>query len=216
MIVLSHYLEKKPNLRIVGFAGPGDPLFNEETFETIELVRDSFPEMRLCLSTNGILLEKNVKRLEKLEVSTISVSMSSIRPTTASKIYEWAFIDGKISSGFEMAKDIIDRQVRGIVSAKGAGIHVKVNTILIPKLNSVEVVELAATLANLGVDLQNILPLVPLDCMSSMIPPTFPQLLQARKDAGVYLKQFVHCHQCRSDVVGIPGKDDVLDLGYLI
>ena len=41
------------DIRIVGIAGPGEPLFNEETFETIALVREAFPSMHICLSTTG-------------------------------------------------------------------------------------------------------------------------------------------------------------------
>jgi nitrogen fixation protein NifB len=47
-------------LKVVGIAGPGDPLANPRTFETFRLVREAFPEMTLCLSTNGLLLPDNI------------------------------------------------------------------------------------------------------------------------------------------------------------
>ena len=46
-----------PELSVVGIAGPGDPLANPgPTFETMELVRRAAPDLRLCLSTNGLAL----------------------------------------------------------------------------------------------------------------------------------------------------------------
>jgi nitrogen fixation protein NifB len=49
-------LQGGPQLKVVGIAGPGDPLANPKTFETFEKVRAAFPEMSLCLSTNGLRL----------------------------------------------------------------------------------------------------------------------------------------------------------------
>ncbi|MEI8356029.1 MAG: nitrogen fixation protein NifB, partial [Deltaproteobacteria bacterium] len=43
-----------PIIKVVGIAGPGDPLFNEETFETFAMVKSEFPHLMLCLSTNGL------------------------------------------------------------------------------------------------------------------------------------------------------------------
>ncbi len=50
-------------LKVVGIAGPGDPLANPKTFETFELVKKEFPEMHLCLSTNGLMLEESLPEI---------------------------------------------------------------------------------------------------------------------------------------------------------
>jgi nitrogen fixation protein NifB len=49
-------LEKVHYIKVVAVAGPGEPLFNEETFETFRLVKADFPHLMRCLSTNGLLL----------------------------------------------------------------------------------------------------------------------------------------------------------------
>ena len=51
--------EKVQCLSVLGIAGPGDPLANEETFETFALLKKTFPEMTLCMSTNGLVLPRN-------------------------------------------------------------------------------------------------------------------------------------------------------------
>ena len=49
-------LSQESQLRVVGIAGPGDPLCNPAAMETLALVHRSFPHLILCLSTNGLLL----------------------------------------------------------------------------------------------------------------------------------------------------------------
>ena len=48
-----------PIIKVIGIAGPGDPLANEETFETFRLIGAEFPHLIKCLSTNGLLLPMN-------------------------------------------------------------------------------------------------------------------------------------------------------------
>ena len=62
-----------PIIKVVGIAGPGDPLANEETFETFEMVKKEFPHLMLCLSTNGLLLPESIDRLYELGL-TIKVN----------------------------------------------------------------------------------------------------------------------------------------------
>src|SRR5660397_91421 len=50
-------LRKMDNLAVVGIAGPGDPLANpEKTFSTFRLIKRKHPDLKLCLSTNGLLI----------------------------------------------------------------------------------------------------------------------------------------------------------------
>ena len=49
------YLEKvfagKKNISVVGIAGPGDPFANsEETLDTLKRVRETYPDMILCVA----------------------------------------------------------------------------------------------------------------------------------------------------------------------
>ena len=50
-----------PQMTVLGIAGPGDPLANpEKTFKTFELISKTAPDIKLCLSTNGLALPDHV------------------------------------------------------------------------------------------------------------------------------------------------------------
>lgn len=203
-------IKKDSRIRIIAVSGPGEPLANPETFETIELIRKYREDIHLCLSTNGTLLADNIQWLVKMGFKTLTVSMSTINPETASRIYEWARLGERTLTGSYMGSMVVEKQIRGISRAARAGIFVKVNSILIPTINDHDIVPLAKTIADAGASLQNIIPLVPNDCLTSMAAPHKEDLEALRNQAATYIDQFRHCYQCRSDVVGIPGCDAVL------
>ncbi|TFG31046.1 radical SAM protein [Candidatus Thorarchaeota archaeon] len=203
-------MERNSNLRIIAISGPGEPLFNDETFVFLEKISSLKKDRKICLSTNGVLLEEKAAYLQQIRVDSISVSMNAIHPTTAAKVYEWALIDNDLMTGIEMGKRIISKQLNGISIATELGISLKVNTVLIPEINANEISILAKRIAKAGAILQNIVPLVPCSKTTCLIPPTFDELASARKIGGESIPQFYHCKQCRSDVVGVPGDDRVL------
>ena len=52
---MEQVLAKEPRITVAGIAGPGDPFANpRETMKTIRLVRERFPEILLCLASNGL------------------------------------------------------------------------------------------------------------------------------------------------------------------
>jgi nitrogen fixation protein NifB len=208
-ITMSEINENK-NLRIVAISGPGEPLANPETFRTLQLIREEFSDIAICLSTNGTLLEENIELLKDIDVKTISVSMSTANPSSASKIYEWAYLDDELLQDECVGPRIIKSQLRGITKAANQGINVKVNSILIPDINKWDIIPLAREISKAGAVLQNIVPLIPNDTLASSRAPTSMELQQARQAASIYINQFTHCKQCRSDVVGIPGNDRIL------
>jgi len=136
--------------------------------------------------------------------------MSTQSYSSAAHLYEWANINGRILMGKEMGKEIVTRQIDGIKSATEAGICVKVNTILIPEINTKDMDPLSRIISDAGVQLQNIVPLVMCESTKNLRPPSASELADARETASKNIKQFMHCMQCRSDVIGLPGKDRVL------
>ncbi|MFZ3045537.1 MAG: radical SAM protein, partial [Desulfatirhabdiaceae bacterium] len=73
MVYLDSVFEKKKNLSVVGLAGPGDPFANpEETMETLRRVRKSYPEMLLCVATNGLGIGPNIDELAQIRVSHVT------------------------------------------------------------------------------------------------------------------------------------------------
>ncbi len=203
-------IEKNPQLKIVAISGPGEPLANEQTFTTLEGIRNQNKELNFCLCTNGVLLEDAVIKLKELGVRSISVSMSAILPETAAQVYEWARIDGEVLQGQKMGEAIIQKQLSGIERTVALGITVKVNTILMPNINTEDIEYLSKRIVDSGVSLQNIVPLILCGNDQKLRPPTTEELSMARQIASKNITQFTHCKQCRSDVVGIPGADRIL------
>ncbi|MHA2046224.1 MAG: radical SAM protein [Candidatus Thorarchaeota archaeon] len=203
-------IKNDPRIRIVAVSGPGEPLANSQTFETLELIREELGDIHFCLSTNGTLLTKYVNWLVRMDFKTLTVSMSTVNPATAARLYEWAIVDGKILTGETMGSIIVEEQLRGIAKTAEAGITIKVNSILIPTFNQDDIVPLAKAINRAGASIQNIIPLVPSAKLTNFHPPSSTHLKRVRSQAAKYIVQFRHCKQCRSDVMGLPGCDVIL------
>lgn len=199
---LQELTKKMSNLKVVGIAGPGDSLFNKETFETLEIIGEKFPDLIKCISTNGLLLPKYAKKLSDLEVKTVTVTVNAIDPKILKNIVEWIYYDGEIYRGEEGASILIKNQMDGIKKAHDLGLIVKINTVLIPEINMDHIVDIARTFKDIAY-LQNIIPLIPLYKMENLRPPTCEEIKSIREKCERYLPQFRACQQCRSDAVGL-------------
>lgn len=201
-------LAKAPHLTVVGIAGPGDPFAQPEaTLETLRLVRDKYPNMLLCLATNGLNAEPYVPELANLQVSHVTVTVNAIDPQIGADVYAWARDGRVIYRGVEAARLLLDRQLGTIRALKAAGIVTKVNTIVIPGINDFHVPEIAEEMRDLGVDIMNCIPLysvkgTPFENIPS---PTAEQTHKLRAQVAEYLPQMQHCTRCRADAVGLLG-----------
>ncbi|MBI5015297.1 MAG: nitrogenase cofactor biosynthesis protein NifB [Deltaproteobacteria bacterium] len=200
----------EPRITVVGIAGPGDPFANaEETLETMRLIRERFPAMLLCVSTNGLGLTPHVDALVELGVSHVTVTVNAVDPEIGQKIYAWVR-DGKIIyRGRQAAELLLSRQLEGIRALVEKGIVVKVNTIVIPGVNDGHVARVAETAAGLGVDVLNCMAMVPnAGTPFEAVPEPGPELLVAvRSGAEHFLPQMKHCQRCRADAVGLLHED---------
>ncbi|MBI4795908.1 MAG: radical SAM protein, partial [Deltaproteobacteria bacterium] len=93
---LEQVLAKEPRITVAGIAGPGDPFANpRETMETIRLVRKNFPQLLLCLATNGLGILPYVQELADLGVTHVTITVNAVDPEIGKQIYNWAR-DGKV------------------------------------------------------------------------------------------------------------------------
>ena len=58
--LVKQVLDEHKFIKVIGIAGPGDPLANEQTFEALRLVKEHFPETIRCISTNGLMLPERI------------------------------------------------------------------------------------------------------------------------------------------------------------
>lgn len=207
---LERVLEAEPRITVAGIAGPGDPSANpKETLETLRLIRQRFPELLLCLASNGLGIAPYLDELAELQVSHVTITVNTVDPEIGAKIYSWVR-DGKvIYRGLKAAEVLLARQLEAIRGLKARGIVVKINTIIIPGINDQQVEVVARKMKELGVDLLNCMPVYPnADTPFGDIPePTPGEMTAIQAAAEEFLPQMRHCTRCRADAVGLLDAD---------
>lgn len=202
---LQKVLPEHPEITVVGIAGPGDPFANPaETMEMIELVSSHFPELLLCLSTNGLNLLPYIDQLIQSQVSHVTITVNAVNPEIGQRIYPWVRDQG-VLRGLKAAEILLERQLAAISTLKNHGFVVKVNSIIIPGINDRHIPEIAAKMAELKVDMMNCVPLFPArdTFFEGIAEPAPGQVKLIRREAGRHLPQMEHCGRCRADAAGL-------------
>ncbi|MDI6710070.1 MAG: radical SAM protein [Bacillota bacterium] len=203
---LKRLMARDQRIRVAAVAGPGDPLANEETFHTLDLVHREFPELIKCLSTNGLLLSDRVPMLKALGVKSVTVTVNAVDPRVAEPVYEWVRYRDETYRGHQAAARLVLNQLEGIWRAVRLGLAVKVNTVLIPGVNEGHVAEVSRVVKGLGVRLMNVMPLVPRAGFRDLPAPGAAMMRAARTAAGAFTPQMDWCRQCRADAAGLLGE----------
>ncbi|KAB2952891.1 radical SAM protein [Heliorestis acidaminivorans] len=190
-------------LAVVGIAGPGEPLANPHTYETLRLVKEKYPHMMLCVSSNGLLLSEKVEELKEIGISHITVTLNSLRAETGEQIYPYVFWQGKKLTGQEGAGLLIEKQLQGIEEASKLGLLVKVNTVVIPGINDGQIEEIALKVKSLGAAVLNLMPLINQGIFADLEPPSVLEMTKHRHKVSAILPQIAHCRQCRADAIGL-------------
>jgi nitrogen fixation protein NifB len=192
---------------IIGIAGPGDPLANPETFETLALIRDNLSGASICLCTNGLLLPDTLAHLCELGMQHLSLTVNGVCPGIVEQITPWIEYRGRRIRGAAGAALLIEHQMSGIRAASQAGMFVKVNTVVVPRINDSHVAETAAAVQAAGADLFNPVPLIPGGSLGSHPRPGCEDMSRIREECRGSLPVFELCKQCRADAEGIPGRE---------
>ncbi len=192
-------------IKVVGIAGPGDPLANEETFETFRLIDDEFPHLIKCLSTNGLKLPDTIDILHGLDLRSLTVTVNALDPRVGARIYSRVNYGRSNHEGPEAAEMLIRNQLEGVERAAGYGMTVKVNTVLIPGVNEEEIPRVAEAVKRRGAFIMNVMPLIPQAEFAHIAPPSPERLDEVRRENERIIGQFKHCRQCRADAAGLIG-----------
>jgi nitrogen fixation protein NifB len=205
---------KIPQMTVLGIAGPGDPLANpEKTFRTFELIAENAPDIKLCLSTNGLMLPDYVDRIKQLNVDHVTITINMVDPEVGTKIYPWVHYRRRRYKGLEAAKILHERQMEGLQALKEADILCKVNSVMIPGINDQHLVEVDEVIRSQGAFLHNIMPLISAPehgthfGLTGQRGPTPKELKALQDGCSGNMKMMRHCRQCRADAVGLLGED---------
>ncbi|HUW64693.1 MAG TPA: radical SAM protein [Spirochaetia bacterium] len=196
-------LARDKRIKVVGVAGPGEPLANEATFLTLHLVHREFPETIKCISTNGLLLEKSLPALREAGVSTVTVTVNAVSPAIGGLIYEYAAYDGEVYRREAAAELLWERQRSGIRLAAAMGLAVKVNSVLIPGINDGEMPLIAQQVKAAGAHIMNVIPMIPQGAFALLPPPSSGQVARLRHNLAPVIRQMTHCQRCRADASGL-------------
>jgi nitrogen fixation protein NifB len=203
-----------PQMTVLGVAGPGDPLANPaKTFKTFELISQTAPDIKLCLSTNGLALPDHVDTIAKYNVDHVTITVNMVDPEVGAQIYPWIFWKNKRVTGIEAARILTERQMQGLEMLTERGILCKVNSVMIPGVNDKHLVEVNRAVKSRGAFLHNIMPLISAPehgtvfGLTGQRGPTAQELKALQDSCEGEMNMMRHCRQCRADAVGLLGED---------
>jgi nitrogen fixation protein NifB len=217
---VAYVAAKVPQLSVVGIAGPGDPLANaRRTFRTFELIARDFPDLRLCLSTNGLRLPEYVDRIVELGIDHVTITMNYVDPAIGAGIYAWVAYQGQQLTGADAARALLDQQLAGLRALVAANVLVKINSVMIPGINDAHLPEVARRVKAEGAFVHNVLPLISEPehgtyfGLTGQRGPTASELKALQDTCEVTdgpggMQIMRHCRQCRADAVGMLGADE--------
>lgn len=206
---LNEVMQRQPNIAVAGIAGPGDPFANpDETMETLRLVGEHYPEMLLCVATNGLNIGMHIEELARLNISHVTLTINAVAPEIGAQIYAWVRYGKRVYSGEEGATILLMHQLEALQRLKEKGITVKVNSIILPGINDKHIAEVAEKVAKLGADIFNCIPYYKNigSAFEDMDEPLKESVHAIRAEAAQFLPQMAHCTRCRADAVGLLGE----------
>ena len=203
-----------PQMTVLGIAGPGDPLANpERTFETFRQLTEKAPDIKLCVSTNGLALPEQVEELSKHNIDHVTITINCVDPDVGAKIYPWIFWKNRRIHGRKAAEILIAQQQKGLEMLTARGILVKVNSVMIPGVNDKHLEEVSKVVKAKGAFLHNVMPLIAeaehgtFFGVMGQRGPTHDELQTLQDACSGDMNMMRHCRQCRADAVGLLGED---------
>lgn len=203
-----------PQMTVLGIAGPGDPLANpERTFETFRQLTEKAPDIKLCVSTNGLSLPDQVEELCKHNIDHVTITINCVDPEVGAKIYPWVFWNHRRIRGKTGAKILIRQQQKGLEMLVERGILVKVNSVMIPGVNDEHLKDVSRIVKEKGAFLHNVMPLIAeaehgtFFGVMGQRGPTHGELQTLQDACAGDMNMMRHCRQCRADAVGMLGED---------
>ncbi len=203
-----------PQMTVLGIAGPGDPLANpERTFETFRQLTEKAPDIKLCVSTNGLSLPAQVDELCKHNIDHVTITINCVDPEVGAKIYPWIFWNNRRIKGKKAARILIEQQQKGLEMLTERGILVKVNSVMIPGVNDQHLEEVSKVVKAKGAFLHNVMPLIAeaehgtFYGVMGQRGPTHDELQGLQDKCAGDMNMMRHCRQCRADAVGMLGED---------
>ncbi|NVN38655.1 nitrogenase cofactor biosynthesis protein NifB [Komagataeibacter swingsii] len=203
-----------PQLSVLGIAGPGDACYDwNKTRETFAQVSQDIPDIKLCLSTNGLALPDHVDEIARMNIDHVTITINMVDPEIGTKIYPWIFYRNKRWTGLDASRILHERQMLGLDMLTARGILTKINSVMIPGINDEHLIEVNKVVKARGAFLHNIMPLISDPAhgthfgLTGQRGPRAHELKALQDQLSDGTKLMRHCRQCRADAVGLLGED---------
>jgi nitrogen fixation protein NifB len=203
-----------PQMTVLGIAGPGDPLANpERTLETFRQLSEKAPDIKLCVSTNGLALPQVVDELCEHNIDHVTLTINCVDPEVGAQIYPWIFWKNRRIKGVKGARILIEQQQKGLEMLVERGVLVKVNSVMIPGVNDRHLTEVSRVVKGKGAFLHNVMPLIAeaehgtFYGVMGQRGPSHAELQDLQDECSGDMNMMRHCRQCRADAVGLLGED---------
>ncbi|NBC11931.1 MAG: nitrogenase cofactor biosynthesis protein NifB [Gammaproteobacteria bacterium] len=203
-----------PQMTVLGIAGPGDPLASpERTLATFRELSAKAPDIKLCVSTNGLALPELVDEICEHNIDHVTITINCVDPEIGAQIYPWIFWNNRRVRGVKAARILIEQQQKGLEMLTERGVLVKVNSVLIPGVNDEHLKEVSRVVKAKGAFLHNVMPLIAepehgtFYGLMGQRGPSNDELQALQDECAGDMAMMRHCRQCRADAVGMLGED---------
>lgn len=148
-IKIAKQIHSKNTLLEIG--GYGDPLYNEETFQTLRLLIVEDINIPTFITTNGLLVHNMIDDILSVSIETVKIIINSFDPNIGNKLVKSINYRGNKVRGLDSAFLFQEMQVQGIIGLLKKNIKVVAQTVIFPGINDQHIVEIVDTLNLLGV-----------------------------------------------------------------
>ncbi len=150
-----------PQLSVLGIAGPGDACYDwTKSKATFTHIAGDIPDIKLCISTNGLSLPDRVDELARMNVDHVTITINMVDPEIGAKIYPWIYFRNKRYFGVDASQILHERQMQGLEMLTERGILTKINSVMIPGINDEHLIEVNKWVKARGAFLHNVMPLI--------------------------------------------------------
>jgi nitrogen fixation protein NifB len=199
------------DIRVVGITGPGDPLAEPApTLRTLHLVREAFPGMALCLSTNGLnspaIANGVARELAGLGLVHVTLLIDAVDPEIVAALYAWIRPAKHTLPLPEAARELVAAQAASIQAFVAAGLRVKVNAYIYPGVNDQHLPELARWAREQGASVMAFVPFAPQAGAEHDDQPQAPDpdlVHELRRQVMAHIELMPHFEACGQDIAGL-------------
>ncbi len=173
----------------VELAGPGDPLATPgPTRETLNLVRQRYPELTLTVTTLGIHGHREVKTLAEHGVSQLTLMVAAVDVEVVKEVYAWIRPGKRTIPLAQAAGLLLQEQAACLAACLQAGVAVTIRTVVQSGINDRHIEAIASQMAALGATAMILIPGPPRGDGERTIPaPSRGRMRGLRAVAGRHL-----------------------------